>query len=1216
MAEPPAQARANGWATDPKRRSGLITVLFTDMVGSAALKQRLGDRASSVFFDQHHRIIRETLSKFAGGEEIETAGDSFLISFGTPSDAIQFALLTQSRLGVLAAEQNVSALDRIGIFVGEVVIKENETGAKPRDLFGIPIDICARIMSLATGGQTLMSRFAFDAARPMLRGDEFGALQWLNHGPYLLKGIEEPIEICEVRAAGSSASPPTSNEKATRVSTDGNLVLGWRPALEQLVPTTRWKLIEKLGEGGFGEVWLGQHEVLKEKRVFKFCFQAERVRSLKRELTLFRILKEKVGEHPNIAAIREVNFDTAPFYIEMDYVAGHDLKAWFEAQSAASVSEAEKLEIMVQIADALQAAHQCGIVHRDVKPGNILISNSKPITAKLTDFGIGQVLSEEHLFGMTRAGFTQTMMGSSTSGTGTQMYIAPEILAGKPASTRSDIYSLGVVLYQLLIGDFTQSITIDWARRIEDPLLRDDLEKCFAGNPNERFGSAAELAKSLRTLSERRSELERTKAQSALRERAAYRRGVMRTAGLGAVIAMLLASLAIFALHQSRKAEATAARETAQRRRADNESERANQNLYDADMSLAQHGWVDGNLGSARNLLAAHQPQAGELDRRGFEWFYLWNLCRGDQRITLTNHSEEVISVAFSPDGKVLATASAWDPVHIWDGVSGKFLKTLPEQNVISLAFAPGGQMLGVGSRDRVVVRNLQSGEIVFKREEAKGEFRISFSSSANLMLIGRHGAIIGQNGGGAELWDYVSGELKRVLPESGGHVAFSPRGNRLATGNWNGTIKIWDAASGQLLSILKSGQALAMAFSPDGLTLATSDWDSSVRLWDGTTGKEIGSLTNIHHRIWALAFSPAANVLATGGADQTVGLWDVATFRQLERLQGHGNEVMSVAFSPDGQEIASGSKDRTARLWNIHPVRTATIITNVLKRPIFSPDGQTVAAGIGQNKVAAWDVATLQLKAVFDGAADAVAFSTNGNSLIARGTNYFLKTYNIADQSIRETISGEPLIEDTFNVVAFSPDRKTLVASYSDGSLMFFDPKTGLMTAHAAQTGVPRIFQLCFSPNGKLVASAGRSSEPRIWDVATHKLVAAPTGHTQPVLSLGFSPDGENLVSCGADNSIRFWNTTSWKEIAPSLEQKEYVSALAISPDGRTLASACNDGSLKLWNAATRRELASLDPGMYGFYITFSPDGRTLAAWDHESLRLWRAPANKEEFP
>jgi non-specific serine/threonine protein kinase len=183
-----------------------------------------------------------------------------------------------------------------------------------------------------------------------------------------------------------------------------------------------------------------------------------------------------------------------------------------------------RLEIVAQVADALQAAHQAGVVHRDIKPGNVLIAEcgvrsaesggsapglSRPsaVSVKLTDFGIGQVVSQEILSQMTRMGFTQTIMTSgSTSLTGTQLYMAPELLAQKPASAQSDIYSLGVVLYQLLVGDLSRPLTTDWAKEIADPLLREDLEKCFAGRPEERFSSAAQLAENLRSLPQRQAE--------------------------------------------------------------------------------------------------------------------------------------------------------------------------------------------------------------------------------------------------------------------------------------------------------------------------------------------------------------------------------------------------------------------------------------------------------------------------------------------------------------------------------------------------------------------------------------------------------------------------------------------------------------------------------------------------------------------------------------
>jgi len=255
-------------------------------------------------------------------------------------------------------------------------------------------------------------------------------------------------------------------------------------------------------------------------------------------MTLFRVLKERVGDHPNIVRLLEVYFDEPPFYVVMDHVEGQDLKAWCEQQGGMDkVPLPARLEIVAQIADALQAAHDAGVIHRDVKPANILVSNPKSETrnpkleAKLTDFGIGQVVSEEALKGITKTGFTQTILAdSSSSQTGSQMYMAPELLASKPASTRSDIYSLGVVLYQFLVGDFSKPITTDWGADIADGLLRDDLQHCFAGNPQERFAGAGLLAKNLRSLPQRQAALATQQAELAAREKAAYRRGIVRTA--------------------------------------------------------------------------------------------------------------------------------------------------------------------------------------------------------------------------------------------------------------------------------------------------------------------------------------------------------------------------------------------------------------------------------------------------------------------------------------------------------------------------------------------------------------------------------------------------------------------------------------------------------------------------------------------------------------
>jgi len=316
-------------------RIGLVTLVFTDILGSTRLKHVLGDEEGLLLIGQHNDIVRGLLARFTDSQEISTAGDSFFIVFTKPSDAVKFSLLFQLGLRELSRQSKEVVKDRIGIHVGEVFIEHEEGAVK--DLYGLQVDTASRIMSLGSGDQILMSRFAFDSARQVLSGQDMeglGILSWLNHGTFVVKGIEEPVDICEVgEEKAAELQPPPDSAKGKRRASEGTeLVLGWRPAVDQRVPNSQWVLVEKLGEGSVGEVWMGRHQTLKEKRVFKFCFEAERVRSLKREVTLFKILKERVGEHPNIVGIREVYFDEPPFYIVMDYSEGVDLKTWCKQQ--------------------------------------------------------------------------------------------------------------------------------------------------------------------------------------------------------------------------------------------------------------------------------------------------------------------------------------------------------------------------------------------------------------------------------------------------------------------------------------------------------------------------------------------------------------------------------------------------------------------------------------------------------------------------------------------------------------------------------------------------------------------------------------------------------------------------------------------------------------------------------------------------------------------
>jgi serine/threonine protein kinase len=296
---------------------------------------------------------------------------------------------------------------------------------------------------------------------------------------------------------------------------------------------------------------MGVHGVLKDTKVFKFCFRADRVRSLKREVTIFRLLKDRVGNHPNIMGVHEVYFDKPPFYIVMDYAGGKDLPSWAAAQGGPEkLPLSLRLEIVAQAAEGLEVAHRSGVIHRDIKPTNLLLVNlpksSDQVQVKLTDFGIGQVVSAEALQAITRLGFTQTMMSSSSPQTGTMLYMAPELLAGKPASPQSDIYSMGVLLYQLLVGDFSRPLTMDWIKNIGDQLLQDDLVRCFAGNPRDRFSSAAELAKNLRQMENRRAALLAESRRIEARKKRAYLLSLVRRTALVLLVMALLASAVYF----------------------------------------------------------------------------------------------------------------------------------------------------------------------------------------------------------------------------------------------------------------------------------------------------------------------------------------------------------------------------------------------------------------------------------------------------------------------------------------------------------------------------------------------------------------------------------------------------------------------------------------------------------------------------------------------
>ncbi len=561
----PPTSSSSGTAT-------LKTLVVTDLVDSTQLLERLGDARAAELSARHDRLARALVERHEGREIDKT--DGFLLLFERPVHAVAFALSYHEALARLAAEEAVPLEARAGIHVGEVFLRENPAaevakGAKPVEVEGLAKPISARLMALARGGQTLLTRSAFDLARRAAAGIEgFGEnLRWLAHGSYQFKGVDEPIEVFEVGAEGSAPLlPPTTSEKARRIGSD-DTVLGWRPAPGQSVPhRPHWEFERKLGEGGFGEVWLARHGKTHEPRVLKFCFELERVRALQREVTVCRLLRETLGNRRDITRILDWNFDEAPYFLEFEYTEGGNFVEWVEARGGfEQVALRTRLELAAQVADAVAAAHSVGVLHKDIKPANVLVHDEPDGSprARVTDFGIGLITDGSRLagLGITVLGMTELEQPASGSqASGTRIYMAPEVLEGKPATTQADIYSLGILVYQLTVADFSRALAPGWERDVDDEILREDLAAFLDGRPERRIASAQEVAQRLRGLDERRAR--RDAERIAAEQVASYKRAVevgrkrRRLAlAVGVVLAAFGVTMAIQARRVAREAE-------------------------------------------------------------------------------------------------------------------------------------------------------------------------------------------------------------------------------------------------------------------------------------------------------------------------------------------------------------------------------------------------------------------------------------------------------------------------------------------------------------------------------------------------------------------------------------------------------------------------------------------------------------------------------------
>ena len=477
--------------------------MFTDVAGSVELKTRLGARSYERLIARHDALFTQVLRQSARGAILNDMGDGYLTRFDTPAEGVLAAIRFQRALKNEAWGSSPVVV-RIGLDVGQITyLKEGERTR----IVGLPVDTAARFMGLAQPGQILLTRTVFENARQYLRtfdDDPQGPaeLRWNAYGYYAFKGLEDPLEVFEVGLPGlSPLTPPPDSDKALRVATAGGDP-DWRPAAEQEVPGRRgWVLKRKLGEGGFGEVWLARHRRTSDERVFKFCFDEHKLESLRREAALFRLIRDKLGNRSDIARLHELEIDQAPYFLECEYSEHGSLLDWVKRQGGLErVPLPVRLDLVTRAARATHAAHSVGILHKDIKPANILIyqtEDGQP-RPKLADFGIGEVTERATHTGMQTAGWATTIGRSSgLRYTGTQMYTPPEVQAGERFTACGDVYALGVLLYQLAAGDLHRPMGQGWQRYISDARLADLIARCVDVDPQQRLQSAEALAAEL-----------------------------------------------------------------------------------------------------------------------------------------------------------------------------------------------------------------------------------------------------------------------------------------------------------------------------------------------------------------------------------------------------------------------------------------------------------------------------------------------------------------------------------------------------------------------------------------------------------------------------------------------------------------------------------------------------------------------------------------------